>query len=46
MSRWALLVPAAAALLGELLAGLVPDLLGVEQDAVEVEDDRFDHSAT
>ena len=40
------LVPAAAALLGELLAGLVPHLLGVEQDAVEVEDDRLDHSAT
>ena len=40
-----LVVPAAAALLGELLAGLVPDLLGVEQQAVEIEDDRLDHSA-
>jgi hypothetical protein len=38
-------VPAAAALGGELLARFVPDLLGVEQDAVEVEDDRGDHSA-
>ena len=29
----------------ELLAGAVPDLLRVDQDAVEVEDDGFDHSA-
>jgi hypothetical protein len=38
-------VPAAAALLGELLAGVVPNLLRVEQHAVEVEDDRVDHRA-
>ena len=44
MSRWRLAVPAAAALAGELLAHLVPDLLGVEQDAVEVEDDGVDHA--
>jgi hypothetical protein len=37
------LVPAAAALFGELLAGLVPDLLGVEQEAVQVEDDALNH---
>ena len=36
--------PAAAALPHELLADVVPDLLGVEQDAVEVEDDRLDHA--
>ena len=40
------LVPAAAALAGELLAYLVPDLLGVEKHAVEVEDDGLDHTAT
>ncbi len=38
-------MPAAAALLGQLLPDLVPDVLGVDHDAVEVEDDRFDHSA-
>jgi len=36
-------VPAAAALADELLADCVPDVLGVEQDAVQVEDDRPDH---
>ena len=39
-SRCAPLAPAAAALARELLANLVPDLLGVDQHAVEVEDDR------
>jgi hypothetical protein len=39
------LVPAAAMLPCELLAGLVPDLLRVEEDAVEVEDDGLGHSA-
>ena len=29
----------------ELLAHLVPDLLGVDQHAVQVEDDRLDHAA-
>jgi hypothetical protein len=38
-------MPAAAALLRQLLARAVPDLLGVEQHAVEVEDDGVDHSA-
>ncbi len=28
------------------LAHLVPDLLGVDDDPVEIEDDRGDHSAT
>jgi hypothetical protein len=37
-------VPAAAALAGQPLARAVPDLLGVEQHAVEVEDDRLNHS--
>jgi hypothetical protein len=32
-------------LVGELLARLVPDLLGIEQDAVQVEDDGCDHRA-
>jgi hypothetical protein len=36
--------PAGAPLLGEPAAGLVPELFGVEQDSVEVEDDRFDHA--
>src|SRR5207302_537390 len=40
------LAPAAAALARELLADLVPELLGVEEDAVEVEDDGLDHTAT
>ena len=44
MSALRALVPAPAALARELLAHLVPDLLGVEQDAVEVEDDRLDHA--
>jgi hypothetical protein len=35
-------VPAAAALAGELLAHLVPQLLRVDKDAVEVEDDGLD----
>ena len=39
------LVPAAATLLGELLANLVPDVFGVDQDPVEVEDDGFDHES-
>ena len=38
-------VPGAASLLRELLAGGIPDLLRVEQDAVEVEDDGLDHKA-
>ena len=37
-------VPAAPALVREPLARFVPDLLGIEQHAVEVEDERFDHS--
>ncbi len=41
-----LLVPAPAALADELLARPVPDLLGVDQDSVEVEDDGVDHSDT
>ena len=36
-------VPAATALADQTLAHLVPDLLGVEEQAVEVEDDGFDH---
>ena len=36
-------VPAGAPLADEPLAHLVPDLLGVEQQAVEVEDDGLDH---
>ena len=36
------LVPASAALAGELLAHLVPDVLGVDEHAVEVEDHRLD----
>jgi hypothetical protein len=32
-----------AAFVGELLAHLVPDVLGVDEHAVEVEDDRLDH---
>ena len=38
-------MPAAATLAGELLAHLVPDLLGIQQEAVEVEDDGVDHRA-
>jgi hypothetical protein len=38
-------VPAAAAFSGQRLAHLVPDLLGVEQQAVEIEDDRVDQTA-
>ena len=38
------LVPVAAALVRELFAHLVPDLLGVDEHPVEVEDDRGDHS--
>ena len=44
MSRWAPGVPVAAALVRELLAHLVPDLLGVDEHPVEVEHDRSDHS--
>jgi hypothetical protein len=36
-------VPAAAALADELLANFVPDVLRVEEYAVEVEDDGPDH---
>ena len=36
--------PATAAFLGDLAPRLVPQLLGVEQDAVEIEDDGLDHS--
>ena len=43
MSRCAPSVPAAAALARELLAHVVPDLLGVDQQAVDVEDDGLDH---
>jgi hypothetical protein len=35
-------VPAAAPLPGELPAGLVPDMLRVHEDTVEVEDDGLD----
>jgi len=35
-------MPAPAALADELLARRVPDLLGVDQDSVEVEDDGVD----
>ena len=46
MSRCARSRPAAAALARELLAHVVPDLLGVDQHPVQVEDDRaVDHSA-
>jgi hypothetical protein len=37
-------VPAAAALADEVLADLVPELLRVEQQPVQVEDDRVDQS--
>jgi hypothetical protein len=37
-------VPAAASLAREGLAHLVPDLLGVDEEAVEIEDDCFDHA--
>ena len=37
------LSPAASSLVRDLPARLVPDLLGVEQHAVEVEDHRLDH---
>jgi hypothetical protein len=37
-------VPATAALAGDRLAHLVPHLLGVEQEAVEVEDDGLDQA--
>ena len=37
-------MPAAAALGRQRAASLVPDLLGIDQHAVEIEDDRFDHS--
>jgi hypothetical protein len=39
-----LLVPAAAAFPGKLLPYLVPNLLGVEQETVHVEDDSLDHA--
>ena len=39
------LVPAAAALAYEFLAGSVPDLFRVEQKTVEVEDDAVGHKA-
>jgi hypothetical protein len=35
-------VPTAPALTRELPARLVPDVLGIEEHAVEVEDDRVD----
>src|SRR4029077_7764559 len=35
--------PVPATLLRDLAPSLVPELLGVEEDAVEVEDDRLDH---
>ena len=38
-------MPAPAALADERLAHLVPDLLGVDDHAVEVEDDGGDHAA-
>ena len=38
-------VPAPASLPGELLAHLVPHLLGVDEHPVHVEDDRLGHSA-
>ena len=43
IARWASGRQRAASLLGDLAPGLVPELLGVEEDAVEVEDDRLDH---
>ncbi len=45
MSRWAPGVPAPAALAGECLADVVPDLLGVDQHAVHVEDDGLLHTS-
>jgi hypothetical protein len=38
-----LFVPSASPLFGELPTRLVPELLGVEQDTVEIEDDGIDH---
>ena len=40
--RLRLVAPAAAALARKPLAHLVPDVVGVDEDAVEVEDDRLD----
>ena len=40
------IVPPAASLLHQLLAHLVPHLLAVQQDSVEVENDRLDHALT
>jgi hypothetical protein len=39
-------MPAAASLLHQLLPDLVPDLLAVQEDAVEVKNDRFGHALT
>ena len=45
MSACAPLVPGAAALVRQLLADVVPHLLAVDDDAVEVEHDGLDHAA-
>ena len=37
--------PGAAVLMGDFLARRRPDLLGVDENAIEVEDDRCDHAA-
>ena len=42
--RLRLFAPASAAFAGEALPDLVPELLAVDDDAVEVEDDRVDHA--
>ena len=39
-------MPASAALARELLSHLVPHVLGVDEHAVEVEDDRLDRAQT
>ena len=39
-------VPSPAALPRKLLAGRVPDVLGVDENAVQVEDHRLDHGKT
>ena len=46
MSRWPTSCTRPPRLARVFLAHLVPHLLGVDEHAVEVEDDRFGHSAT
>ena len=43
IARLRAVVPAPAALADELLAHVVPDLLGVDDHAVEIEDHALDH---